>query len=311
MRERRRRGPRWISRIARPRARTRRRSPVRARPSFPVASGEPEFVLERLLEQPATLDRDPAAASLRASRVLVMRVVAPGSEVITRHVPVSSGQGAAGDRVGATRRRRLLLSGRDGRMAVSNRRQRRVRSFWQSTIAGLALAVPRCRFPIGIEPPLLRPGDPGTLVVRDAPAGRDGGERVIDGDRPIPPVCPRWRRKLQGRFVAKMTPGLSTVEVRATRRSPVRIHIGLSARSTAPFVFRHVVRRIGDARLIASRHRRLARPLPELERFVRGAVTAPRTVNADTHCAIRRRWMLPFAVCLSGEWWIRRRQGLR
>jgi hypothetical protein len=48
----------------------------------------------------------------------------------------------------------------------------------------------------------------------------------------------------------------------------------------------------------------------ELERFVRGAVTSP-------DAAVVRRplrsvwWLLPFAGCLSAEWWIRRRRGLR
>jgi len=48
----------------------------------------------------------------------------------------------------------------------------------------------------------------------------------------------------------------------------------------------------------------------DLERFVRGAVASPSTPLVR-HPMRSTWWILPFAFCLSAEWWIRRRQGLR
>jgi hypothetical protein len=48
----------------------------------------------------------------------------------------------------------------------------------------------------------------------------------------------------------------------------------------------------------------------DLERFLRGAVTSPRT-TVVRHPMRSTWWILPFAICLSAEWWLRRRGGLR
>ena len=48
----------------------------------------------------------------------------------------------------------------------------------------------------------------------------------------------------------------------------------------------------------------------ELERFVGERVTGPRTTQIR-HPMRSTWWILPFALCLSAEWWLRRRQGLR
>jgi hypothetical protein len=64
--------------------------------------------------------------------------------------------------------------------------------------------------------------------------------------------------------------------------------------------------------LSASHHGVDAAPgrLADVERFVGSTATAPPVP------IVRRPmrsvwWMLPFAACLSAEWWLRRRRGLR
>ena len=48
----------------------------------------------------------------------------------------------------------------------------------------------------------------------------------------------------------------------------------------------------------------------DLEQFVRSAVVAPH-VALVRHPMRSTWWLLPFVVCLSSEWWLRRRRGLR
>ena len=114
----------------------------------------------------------------------------------------------------------------------------------------------------------------------------------------------------RGRMTAA-TKGRSVVDVRA---------FGVGAAQSA----RRVVPVLADAQApsaeaiaplskLAASHRGIdasAERLDEVARFVRRAVAAPRA-------AVVRRpmrsawWMLPFAACLSAEWWRRRRLGLR
>ena len=48
----------------------------------------------------------------------------------------------------------------------------------------------------------------------------------------------------------------------------------------------------------------------DLERFVRNTVNVPRTTLVR-HPMRSVWWIVPFAACLSVEWWQRRRRGLR
>ena len=50
--------------------------------------------------------------------------------------------------------------------------------------------------------------------------------------------------------------------------------------------------------------------LADLEAYLRREVSAP-PVRATTHPMRSGWWIVPFAACLSGEWWLRRRKGLR
>jgi len=50
--------------------------------------------------------------------------------------------------------------------------------------------------------------------------------------------------------------------------------------------------------------------LDDAERFIRKAVSSPHT-SAVRHPMRSAWWFAPFAACLSAEWWLRRRRGLR
>jgi hypothetical protein len=48
----------------------------------------------------------------------------------------------------------------------------------------------------------------------------------------------------------------------------------------------------------------------DVVRFIRNNVPAPR-LPRSLHPMRSTWWIVPFAACLSGEWWLRRRQGKR
>ena len=94
--------------------------------------------------------------------------------------------------------------------------------FWQSTIAGLALAVPP-PIAIDVDPPLLRPGEPGRRHGPGAFARRDGGERSVDGDQPIRLLPEPEAGVYRGDFVAKRDAGP------LDRRGPRRVAAAAAA----------------------------------------------------------------------------------
>jgi len=179
--------------------------------------------------------------------------------------------------------------------------------FWQGTLAGLALAAP-APIEVSVAPPVLRPFEKGEVTVRVR--ARDGAAigASIDGDQPIRLRPEPEAGVFRGTFTARGTPGRSTIDV----------HLADSARqSTSRTVLvQSDARRIAAEPLLSmlsSSHRGIdVTPdrVAELERFVRGAVISP-------DAAVVRRplrsswWLLPFAGCLSAEWWVRRRRGLR
>jgi hypothetical protein len=181
--------------------------------------------------------------------------------------------------------------------------------FWQSTIAGLALAVPP---PIGISvvPPLLLPGEQGDVVVRVRSRAVTSVSASIDRDQPIRLHPEPEAGAYRGRFTAKTAPGRSTIEVRAGGAQPI-------AASRTLLVQPDVQRVRPDAApslaMLASSHRGIdvtSDHLADLERFVRNAINAPPTSHV-THPMRSALWIVPFAACLSAEWWLRRRRGLR
>jgi len=272
---------------------------------------EGQELAERLLEQPAMLAVTPPAASLRASELLVLRSLMPLTDVIAR-VPVADASAGAGAPAIVSMPRgdgRLLLSGAMDAWRYRASDNGAFDRFWQSTIAGLGLAVPP-PIDISIDPPLPQPGERVDLTVRVRSSGASSVSASLDGNQPIRLLPDPEAGRYRGRFIARETPGRSTLTVEVQGPQP------LTASRT--LVVPSDVRRVRDAAapalsMLASSHRGIdvtPERLTELESFVRRAVESPR-VPIVRHPMRSAWWILPFVACLSAEWWMRRRRGLR
>jgi hypothetical protein len=88
----------------------------------------------------------------------------------------------------------------------------------------------------------------------------------------------------------------------ASRAVPIRSDVRQLDRAGAP-----------SLAMLASSHRGIdVTPgrIVELERFLRDAVNTPRAPRTR-HPMRSAWWIVPFTLCLSTEWWQRRRRGLR
>jgi len=279
----------------------------------PVRELLPIDMTERLLERPAKLSMMSGAAPLEASELLLLGGLPPDSS------PVAAGAGLPAEplaKEGTAVPVIVSMPRGSGRLLVSGAMDAwRFRAadngafdrFWQGTLAGLALAAP-APIEVRVAPPVLRPFEKGEVTVRVR--SRDGAAigASIDGDQPIRLRPEPEAGVFRGTFTARGTPGRSTIDV----------HLADSARQSASrtMLVQSDARRIAAEPLLSmlsSSHRGVdVTPdrVAELERFVRGAVISP-------DAAVVRRplrspwWLLPFAGCLSAEWWVRRRRGLR
>ena len=263
-------------------------------------------LIERLLEQPAKLAVTPPAASLQASELLVLRALTPGTDVIAR-VPGSDGSPVI---VSMPRGEgRLLLSGAMDAWRFRAADNGAFDRFWQSTIAGLALAAPP-PIAISVVPPLLRPAERGDVIVRVRSRDVTSVSASLDGDQPIRLQPEPGAGVYRGSFTAKGAPGRSTIEVRAAGGQAMSVSRTLLVQ---PDVQRAQSTAAPALSMLASSHRGIdvtPEHIADLERFLRSAVTSPRTTLVR-HPMRSTWWILPFAVCLSAEWWMRRRRGLR
>jgi hypothetical protein len=231
--------------------------------------------------------------------------------VIAR-VPGADASAAAGAPVIVSMPRgdgRLLLSGAMDAWRYRASDDGAFDRFWQSTIAGLALAVPP---PIAIdtEPRLLRPGEEANVIVRMRSQNVTAISASVDGDRPIRLLPDPQTGQYRGRFVARDTPGRSSVEVQATGTR--------SLTASRPLLVQSDVRRVSQTvgpglGMLASSHRGIdvtPERLEDLRPFLNGAI-ASRRAPLVRHPMRSTWWIVPFAGCLSAEWWLRRRQGRR
>lgn len=275
-----------------------------ARDLLSQRGGLPLELSERLLERSAKLSMSANLAPLEASELLVFGAPTPGVDVVAATtgrdpVPVIASMPYGSGR--------LLVSGAMDAWRSRANDNGAFDRFWQSTIAGLALAVPP-PIDVAVEPPLLRPLERGGVVVRVRSREYAALTATVDGDQPIRLRPEPEAGVYRGTFTAKGAAGRSVIDVRP-------------ADAAQPGVSRTVLVRAGTQRaeaaaplaMLASSHRGIdVTPdrVADLERFLREAVESPRAM------VVRRPmrsawWMLPFAACLSGEWWRRRRRGLR
>ena len=276
---------------------------------------QPDLV-ERLLEQPAQLAVTAPAAALLASELLVMRALTPDADVMARvpgaelsPVIVSMARGDG----------RLLFSGAMDAWRFRATDSAAFDRFWQSAVAGLAMAVPP-PIAIDVEPTVLRQAERGDVIVRVRSRDAAAVSAWLDGDQPIRLVPEPEAGVYRGSFVAKNAPGRSTIDVRAAGASSALPGPKRPGRQTAsrtllvrPDVARIAPTAAPSLAMLASSHRGIdvgPERISDLERFLRGAIRESRT-RQERHPMRSTWWILPFALCLSAEWWMRRRRGLR
>ena len=117
---------------------------------------------ERLLERPVKLETTRGVASLEVSELLLLASPTPGLDVVSSvagsdpsPVIVSMAHGGG----------RLFLSGAMDAWRFRAAGGGAFDRFWRAAIAGLAMAAPP-PIDVSVEPPLLRPGERGELIVR-------------------------------------------------------------------------------------------------------------------------------------------------
>ena len=271
----------------------------------PVRPLLPDFT-ERLLERPAALVSPSGGAVLRASELLIASTLAAGASVVMR-TPAEEGEAVV-----------VTIPFAVGRMLVSGAMDAwRYRAtdggafdrFWQSTIAGLALATPPA-IDVEVTPAVLRPRDAASVTVR-VRNREPAAVAASFGGRPVRLVPEAERGVYSGRLTAGETANLTTLEVQAlddhgerelaVLSVPIVVDAQAPARDEAPLSL-----------LSASHHGLDVAPgrTREIVDALRQSVH-PARATVHPHPMRSPWWLVPFVACLSIEWWQRRRGGLR
>ena len=263
-------------------------------------------VSEVLLEQPARLTVDPPLASIQATELLTfergpaMRVLAStGSDVpVIAVAPSGAGQ--------------LVLSGALDAWRFRANDHDAFDRFWQTTIASVASSV-RPAIDVDVTPPIVAPAEMATILVRV----RRSALNVVPGvDLPISAVLAGAPVRLwpddepdtfRGSFRAPSTAGAHRVTVTTVNSSEgagsfVVASDARVARPTGP-----------PLALLAESHggrNFTADDIQGLTRALREQIAAP-MVRVERRPMRSPWWLVPFVACLGGEWWLRRRGGLR
>jgi hypothetical protein len=185
--------------------------------------------------------------------------------------------------------------------------------FWQAIVAGLAMSSPPA-VDVDVLPRVAAPGEDVQVRVRvrrSAIASRGTDALEISGsmtgsDAPIrfwPDATPD---SFHASFVAPSRTGALRVAVEAAGQvASASLAIDARARTAAP--------EGPPLSLLAESHRGIdVTPgrIPDLVRRLRSDIGAP-TVRVERRPMRSVWWMVPFAACLSLEWWLRRRRGER
>jgi len=271
----------------------------------PAAGFVPDAT-ERLLERPAQLRPATAGAALQATELLLFSLTGSNDLVLQTTpdaaalpVVVSLTRGAG----------RLLVSGAMDAWRFRGAAGGGFDRFWQSAVAGAALATPP-DIDVTVDPPAVRPGARAVIIVSARGVGPAAKVAATLDDRPIRLWPEPQRRTYRAEFIAAPVDRRSTVRVvvddGAVRTASHTVLVRADARrdmgtSTAPLA------------LLAASHRGIdvgPDRVAALVRFLRDTVAAPRQPRT-TRPMRSPWWIVPFAGCLSAEWWLRRRRGLR
>jgi hypothetical protein len=183
--------------------------------------------------------------------------------------------------------------------------------FWQTTIASVAASV-RPAIDVDVTPPIVAPGQMATILVRVRRAAlnvvpradlsisaalADAPVRMWPGDEPD---------TFHGSFSAPSATGAHRVTVNTDSSEGAASFV---VASDAP-----VARPMGPAlALLAESHggrNFTADDIQSLIRALREQIAAP-LVRVERRPMRSPWWLVPFVACLGGEWWLRRRGGLR
>jgi hypothetical protein len=263
----------------------------------------PWRITERLLERPASLTSAAGVPALQASELLVFGGPPPGADKIAT-IP-----GADPSLVVASAphgRGRVFVSGAMDAWRFRASGDDAFERFWRSAIGALALAAPP-PVDVAIDPPLLRPLQRGDVVVRVRSGEYAPITAAIDG-QPIRLHPQPEAGVFRGTFIAKGAPGRQTIAIRgpgAAQTAISRIALvqsGARGGAAAP-----------PLSMLATSHGGVdvtPNRLGDLERYISRVAVSPRA-RSRRHPMRSAWWLVPFAGCLSVEWWLRRRRGLR
>jgi hypothetical protein len=258
-------------------------------------------VTERLLDRPATVQAT-GGATLQTSEILLPP--SAGAEVLAslpagEPLIVSLPRGAG----------RLVFSGAMDAWRFRGASDRGFDRFWQATFAGLALAAPPV-VDVSVWPPALQPGERADIVVRARRVASSTRVQAAIDDRPVR----LWPDPERGIYSGSFTASVSS------RRSLVRAVVSDAAEPVAETIvpigaeLRHVSdSAVAPLALLASGHAGIDADVDHrgsVVRFVRDRVR-PRSEQRRVRPLRSGWWILPLTVCLAGEWWLRRRRGLR
>jgi hypothetical protein len=266
----------------------------------------PEFS-ERLLPRPALLVSPSGGPVLRASELLVAQTLGAGADVLLQ-VPAQGGGSVVATLPHAGGR--LLVSGAMDAWRYRATDDAAFDRFWQSTIAGLALATPP---PVDVEvtPAVLRPREAATVAVR-VRGGEPASVSASFAGQPLRLVPDAERGVYRGRFTAGENSQPATLDVQAVDARGARETTVQSVPIIADAHGRVAPVEPRLSLLSASHHGVDVPPgrTRELVQALRQSVRPPRA-TARQHPMRSAWWLVPFVACLSAEWWLRRRRGLR
>ena len=258
---------------------------------------------EALADAPAALKMSAPLPRIDASESLEFRQAPAGAEVLARAansqnpviVVVPHGDG------------RLLFSG-----ALDAWRSRADRGvefdrFWRSAIAGLALATPPL-VDVEVTPSLPAAGDRVHVSARVR-----GDVRAVSATLDASEAVRLWPAATPGVFSGSFTapadrrPHVVEVVADGVKRETGRgvFVVGVGSRTVTPPA--------APLALLAASHGGIdvgPNDLSKLERHLRDTLV-PARAYAPERPMRSPWWLVPFAACLSGEWWLRRRRGLR
>jgi len=252
---------------------------------------------ELLLEQPARLTDGVGLPPLEASETLTF-AVAPGVRVLAANAAGEPAVVVAP--VGAGR---LLLSGALDAWRYRANDTAAFDRFWQAAFAGLAALSPPA-VDVAVDPAVVAPGADAEVRVRIR--GDAATVSAALGSNPIRLWPDAEPGAFRGSFVAPAAIGTAGIAVTADSTIGVgRFIVAAGARdaraASAPLS------------LLAASHGGIdvaPGDLSSLVRAIRRDIAAPR-VRVTRRPMRSVWWMIPFAACLGGEWWLRRRRGLR